>query len=150
MTFHIREVTGAESYNLILGENQETLSPIYRETMHRVMTNSTLTWIGCDDDVAFCTWGLTAPTLLSDRAYLWLYTTRHFKDHIFQFIRHSQRVTEDMLHYYPIIVGHGHTNDQKSLRWLSWCGAKFGTPQGDYIPFEIRADQWQRQPALSA
>ena len=113
------------------------------------MTNSTMLWIGCVDDDPLCIYGLTAPTFLSDRAYLWLWTTSHFDQHVFTFIRHSQRVVEDMLRHYPTIIGHGQVGADRSLRWLRWLGAEFGPQQGQLLPFIItaKATPWQRQRA---
>ena len=149
MTSTIRQLSGADAYALIHPEHLAQLPALDQETMRRVMTNSTMLWIGCVDDDPLCVYGLTAPTFLSDRAYLWLWTTSHFDRHVFTFIRHSQRVVEDMLRHYPTIVGHGQVGADRSLRWLRWLGAEFGTPQGQLLPFTITAKEspWQRQQA---
>lgn len=118
--------------------------------MHRAIHNSTYVWIGDVDGEVFGFWGLIAATLLSDRAYLWLYSTNNLRKHVFRFIRHSREVTEELLTHYPVLVGHGHADDHRSLQWLRWCGAEFGTPTGPYIPFEIKASQWPQQLARSA
>ncbi len=138
MTYNIRQLTGYEAWALIYPEHMSTLSAFDQQTMRRVILNSTLLWVGCDDDEVFCIYGLTAPTLLSDRAWLWLWTTQHFSSHVFAFVRHSQRVVEDMLNHYPIIVGACQVGQDKSIRWLRWLGAEFDPPQGQLLPFEIK------------
>lgn len=149
MTFNIKRMSGPDAW-AACGEHFAHLDAIGLDSMHRSMLNSEQVYLGCDDDVVFALWGLIPPTLLSDRAYLWLWTTAHFTDHVFMFIRHSQRVTAELLERYPILVGHGRAGDTRSLRWLQWCGAQFGTPQGKLIPFEIRAKQWPQQLGHSA
>lgn len=95
-------------------------------------------WVGFIDDGIACIWGLIPPTMLSNQAYLWLYTTDLIKHHQFILIRHSQRVIERMLETYPMIVGHVTLGDSKAIRWLRWLGAEFGFPQGTGLPFKIR------------
>lgn len=150
MTTSILRLDGAEAYDLIYGEHLSTLGVMDQETIHRTMRNSSRVWLGLDDDKVLCVYGLIPPTLLSDRAYLWLYTTKHFTSHVFVFVRHSQRVVAEMLQEFPTIVGHGHVGSAKSLRWLRWLGAEFHEPQGKFIPFEIKASQWQPRSLRSA
>jgi hypothetical protein len=100
---------------------------------------STSMWAGYIDDVLACVWGLMPPTLLSQQAYLWLYTTDVIKGHEFILVRHSQLVMEDMLKQYPSIVGHAVVNNHKAIRWLRWLGAEFGPQQGNGLPFRITA-----------
>jgi hypothetical protein len=91
-----------------------------------------------DDEVA-CVWGVVAPSLVSDQAYLWLYTNRPVDEHQFTFIRHSQRVIEDLLKTHSQIVGFCAIAASQSRRWLKWLGATFGdSVDGKYIPFQIR------------
>jgi hypothetical protein len=44
-----------------------------------------------------------------------------------------------MLQRYPTIVGNCIVGEYKSIRWLKWLGAKFGRPEGNKVPFVIRA-----------
>ncbi len=139
MSTAIRQVTNAEAYDLIFWDHLSMLSPMDQETMHRSIMNSSRVWIGYEGDKILCTWGLIAPTILSDRAYLWLWTTEHMHEHVFIFVRYSQLAVREMLNHYPVIVGHAQAGKDKSIRWLRWLGAVFGEPQGQLIPFEIRA-----------
>lgn len=139
MTAQLNRLSGPEAYDLIFRDYLALLPATEQEVMHRAMTQSTRCWIGWQDDKVLCFLGLIPPTLMSDRAYLWLYTTKHLHEHIFTFVRYSQRVMEEMLREYPIIVGHTETGNIKAIRWLRWLGAVFGEPQGPVIPFEIRA-----------
>src|SRR5215467_288715 len=75
-------------------------------------------WAGLIDGRLACLWGLIPPTLLSNQAYLWLYTTDVIKEH-------------------TSICGHAIAGADKSIKWLRWLGAKFGEPQGKGIPFRI-------------
>ena len=143
MTLLIQNVAGQNVYDLVYADYLSGLPIIDQETMHRAMRNSAYTWLCTDDDSHIvCIWGLIAPTLLSDQAYLWMYTTKYLEEHIFLFIRHSQRALEQALELYPIICGHCVINNTKAIRWLRWLGAKFGDPHGHVLPFEIKAKQW--------
>jgi len=96
-------------------------------------------FIGTADDVLACMWGLIPPTLMSDRAYLWLYHNDLVEQHKFAFIRHSQIQVKRMLKSYPLISGDCIISNTTGRRWLTWLGAEFGYPQGDLAPFEIKA-----------
>lgn len=150
MTAQIVGIEGSAAYDLIFAEHLSMMSTINQETMKRSMQNSSRVWLGMDDAKVLAVWGLIPPTLLSDVAYLWLFTTKDFGAHQFMFIRHSQRAVQMMLEEFPVIVGHGVVGADKSLRWLRWLGAKFGEPQGEFLPFEIRAGKWQQVSAQSA
>lgn len=85
-----------------------------------------------------CLWGLIPPSLLSDKAYLWLFATDVANDHTFLLARHSRMIVEEMLEEHPILIGHCHLEDTRAHRWLKWLGAEFGFPQNKGIPFTIR------------
>jgi hypothetical protein len=115
------------------------LSELNQDTMTRAINNSDWIWIGEHNGEIFGYWGLIPPTICSDRAYLWFMHTETLCRCIFSFVRHSRRVTAELLSHYPILVGHGRSDNEQSLRWLRWCGAQFGEAQGPLIPFEIKA-----------
>ena len=139
MTAAIQRVANEEAYDLIYHDYLASLPEVSRDVMKRSIMNSSRVWMGYEDGKLLCLWGLIPPTLLSDRAYLWLFTTEHLKSHVFVFVRHSQRMVANMLEEFPLIVGHAAVDNDKAIRWLRWLGAKFLDPQGKLIPFEIRA-----------
>lgn len=94
---------------------------------------------GLVDGVIACVWGLIPPTILSDRAWLWLLTTDIIAEHKFLFIRHSQRYIEIALTQYPNIIGDVLIDNIPAKRWLRWLGAEFAEPTGGRIPFTIKA-----------
>ena len=108
-------------------------------TLHECMRISAYIFVGKADGQVACIWGLIPPTLLSDQAFLWLLHTDLVHEHQFTFVRQSQRVMETMLRRYKVIVGNCIVGEDKSIRWLKWLGAKFGDPQGNKVPFVIRA-----------
>lgn len=145
MSIAITRLAGPEAHDLIYPECLSMLSELNQETMQRSMHNSSHVWIGYNDTQVLAFWGLIPPTLLSDRAYLWLMTTEHMYQHQFMFIRWSQRAVEAMVREYPLIVGHCDITAPKSIRWLRWLHAEFGEPQGQLLPFQIRAESWLKQ-----
>ena len=96
-------------------------------------------WKGIVDDRLLCIWGVIPPTLLSDRAYLWLITTEAVKDHEFILVRRSQIEIKQILKRYKAIYGHCQVGADRSVRWLRWLGATFGEPEGRLVPFVIRS-----------
>lgn len=139
MTAHIIPATGIEAYDLIYQEHLAKVLISDQEILRKWLISSTDVWIGYVDEKALAVWGLVPPTLLSDRAYLWLWTTQHLVEHQLMFIRHSQRAVAEMLKRYPLIVGHAVVGNDKAIRWLRWLGAEFSRPQGQTLQFEIRA-----------
>lgn len=152
MSASIIRLDGAEAYDLIFPDHLATLSVAEQETMHRSLCNSSRVWMGFDDDKIIALWGLIPPTLMSDVAYLWLFTTPNLHGHTFMFIRHSQRAVQQMLQEFPTIVGHAACTNHRGMQWLRWLGAEFGDPINDkVIPFTIKAShQWQPDSAQSA
>jgi hypothetical protein len=112
--------------------------PSAGRTLAECLMMSSYSWIGkCDGEVA-CAWGLIPPSLLSERAYLWLVTTDLVEQHQFLFVRHSRRCMAIMLEKYQIIVGHSSVSEAHSLRWLRWLGAEFFECEGGQLAFQIR------------
>jgi hypothetical protein len=111
--------------------------PEHELMLYQCITCSTMTWVGYVEDIPACMWGLIPPTLLSDRAYLWLLVTELVRDHQFCFVRHSQLEMAKMLEKYPTIVGHCDRSHKDSMRWLRWLGAKFDETPGQYATFTI-------------
>jgi hypothetical protein len=130
----VEKVTAAEAARYTLGLD---LRKEDRSAMEYCLLMSSWIWIGLIDDKLACIWGLIPPTLISDRAYLWLYTTDVIKEHSFVLVRHSQLIMEEMLKKYSSIYGHALVGNDKAIRWLKWLGAKFGEPEGAGIPFKI-------------
>lgn len=114
-----------------------TLDPSESKTMDRCLKLSSTVFVGKIHGDVVCSWGLIPPTVLSEQAYLWMYTTPQLEEHKFLFVRHSQRVIEDMLGEYERIVGHVVMGNDLAFRWLRWLGAKFGAPENKLIPFRI-------------
>lgn len=90
-----------------------------------------------EGDIA-CIMGLIAPTLLSDRAYLWALNTELVEKHKFLFIRHSRLWIEGVLEAYTELHGHTDIAKPQSIRWLKWLGAEFDVePNQGLLPFRI-------------
>lgn len=149
MTASILRATPDETWDLIFFEHLSMLPSVDQETMSRTFRNSSHIWIGCDGGRVLGLWGLIPPTLLSDRAYLWLYTTKHLDGHKFMFIRHSQQAVQEMLEEFPLIVGNTLRSNRQAIRWLRWLGAEFIPSDNPVLYFEIKRS-WQPQLVQSA
>ena len=119
------------------GKTGVILHPNDVATMARCLRTSTMVYVGKIDGKVICSWGVVPPTLMSDQAYLWLYTTEALAEHKFIFVRHSQRVIERLLDEYRALVGHVLVGNDLAFRWLRWLGAEFGEPIGALVPFRI-------------
>lgn len=95
-------------------------------------------WEGKIEGKTLCMWGLIPPSLMSDQAYLWLYTSPEMDAHKFVLVRYSQRVIEMLLEDFPIIRGQCKIENERAIRWVKWLGGTFGEPQGLMVPFVIR------------
>jgi hypothetical protein len=115
--------------------NQPQAIQIMRDYLRR----SVEAWTGTIDGQVACVWGLVAPSIISDEAYLWLLTTDVVDQHQFIFVRHSQIVVEKMLERYPIIRGTVVEGELRSIRWLKWLGMKLGRHHDGLIDFELRS-----------
>lgn len=94
-------------------------------------------WVGWHDGAPVFAWGLIPPTLLSSSAYLWMVSIDEAEEHQFVLVRHSQIAMKQMLERYETIVGHCEETSLRSIRWLKWLGATFGTVDGTLLPFTI-------------
>lgn len=152
MTIRITTPNNAEAYDLLFAEHLAMLSTIEQESMQRAIMNSSRLWMAMNGDKIVALWGLIAPTLMSDVAYLWLYTTKHLPGHTIPLVRHSHHAVRQMLREYPTLVGHCACSADRSQRWLRWLGAEFTAPiNGTVLPFTIKAtQQWQQDSAQSA
>lgn len=102
-------------------------------------TRSLEVYGGYADGVLACAWGIVAPSVLSEHAYLWLITTSLVDENKFTFVRHSQMVIEDLLRDYKSVSGHTVASNQSAIRWLKLLGAKFTESEAEgVLRFEIR------------
>jgi len=106
--------------------------------LRRWLHSSEEVFLGMHDDRVACVWGLATPTVVSNRAYLWLLTTDLVEKHKFIFVRHSQIVLEDALKRYDVIIGHVEVGNTQARKWLRWLGAEIGVPEKGFSQFEIR------------
>jgi hypothetical protein len=113
-----------------------------RKTMEYFYRLSQSTYHGVVDGKVICCWGLIPPTILSDKVYLWLYTTTEVDKHQFILVRRSQMVIQDLLKEFSTIVGHCYIDNERGKRWIRWLGGVFGEPQGVKLPFTIRKRRW--------
>jgi hypothetical protein len=129
----------ARTRQLIFEEKGGKLSEEEAKVLEHYLTFSSKLCVGTVDGVLCCAWGLVPPSLISQRAYLWLFSTQAVDQHKFLFIRHSQVEVNKMLEEYPLITGYCKLGQDRSIRWLRWLGAVFSEPQDkDFLPFEIR------------
>lgn len=143
MTVTIREPTLADLLTAL--PSTFVGKPEFVHTLSVCYTLSTSCWLGSIDGETVCAWGLIPPSILSQRAYIWLITTDKVEEHQFTFVRQSQIWIGYMLNTYPTLCGHAEIGNKRGIRWLKWLGARFGQPDNGKIPFEIRKERWQIQ-----
>lgn len=129
-------VTAASARDLILQMNGGIID---HETLNACTPAGSDLWVGYVDGCPVCAWGLVPPSILSDRAYLWLYASDRADEHKFLFVRYSRRVMDGLREHYPMIYGTCDRTNARAIRWLRWLGAEFDPPVGDKAPFHIGA-----------
>ncbi len=138
MNAQIEIADKARTRRLIFEAKGGMLTDEESRVLEQYLTFSAKLCIGLIDDKLCCAWGVVPPSLLSDRAYLWLFTTDLVEQYKFLFVRRSQIAIKEMLEEWPVITGFCEIGNDRSLRWLRWLGAVFSEPSGKFLPFEIR------------
>ena len=138
MRSSIHRASKADIYELIRFYGEDKFDETQVAFFRKCVTNAAQLYVGFVDDEVVCFWGLIPPSLLSDSAYLWLYTAEELKGNEFVFVRQSQIAVREMLLHYTEVIGHTEAGNTKGIRWLRWLGAEFGHPLGQVIPFTIR------------
>lgn len=125
MTVAVETIDREEIKGLISNAEHIAMSSAERESLDACVFISQYVYVGKVDGKVACMWGLVSPTLLSDQAYLWLYSSPLVEQHKFLFIRHSQRWIEEALREYSVIVGHVTRGNTKAVQWIKWLGGEF-------------------------
>lgn len=138
MIIKITSTRGIDLKDLVL-RSEVRAAKAAEGTLKTYIRRSCYDFAGWVDGEVACVWGLIAPSVLSDSAYLWLLTTNICSRHSFCFIRQSQIQVNEMLARFPRIRGHVIANNASGIRWLRWLGAKFNEKSNTLIEFELRA-----------
>lgn len=107
------------------------------------MTMSDRTYVGLVDGEIVCVWGVMRQSLMSDRGYLWMITAAAAEEHKFLIIRYSQRIIENLLKRYRVLIGECAVGNSQARKWMRLLGAEFSPPEGQTIPFQITGVKWQ-------
>ena len=129
----------AEVKRLISSSPNDKMNDVEMKAMDACLLLSHEIWIGKVKGEIACVWGLCPPTLMSNQAYLWLYTNHLVEEHKFLFVRRSQRWMEEVLKDYKKIVGFCSPDNARAIRWIEWMGGKFSYNETQAV-FEIKAN----------
>lgn len=110
-----------------------------KEKLQRLLQISFNIHIGFYKGDVACVWGLMTKSLLSDQAYMWLFTTDVVQKHKIAFIRGSRTIVKIALEDFSYIIGECAIENDRAIPWLRWLGAEFGAPLRGRIPFVIRS-----------
>jgi hypothetical protein len=120
--------------------------PLARKWLNSFMQRSQQCFVCYIKGEVAAVYGMIAPTLLSERAYIWLLVTDTIDHNKFVFVRHSQLVIERMLQIYEVLEGETHIDDKRAMRWMKWLGAQYhGSHRGLLVPFTITAESFRRK-----
>lgn len=140
MTFSSERVDRDATRQLILEMKGGIIDDVDLRALESCTSFASHLWIGYIRSRPVCAWGLVPPTLLADRAYLWLYAAPAVDEDKFIFVRNSQRVLEEIRALYPTIHGVTRVADPRAIRWIKWLGGKYGEPVNGFVPFMIGGD----------
>lgn len=90
---------------------------------------ATHAWAGLIDEEPVCLFGLNAPTIVSNRATAWLFTTTDIERHRSIFWRGSRDVVAAMRALYPTVEGYCDARFEASARWLERLGFHLSEPK---------------------
>ena len=144
MNVAIYNIPRLEVQRLIAASPHITLSKTELKQLDNCMYISSGIFAGLVEDDLACVWGLVPPTLMSNQAYLWLYTTPLVEQHKFLLVRHSQRWIEQVLKEYDTIVGFCKPENKAAIKWIEWLGGSFKRPFGERAEFVIRNQDFGR------
>lgn len=137
MTIAIEVVDGASLLKLAEAASYP-LGEFELQKLRALVLISQNKFVGLVEGQYACCWGLVPPSLMSDKAYLWLQTTPLAEENKFLFVRHSQRCIEVMLEEYGELVGFCRPDNAAAIRWIEWLGGDFVRPFGTRADFVIR------------
>lgn len=138
MTVAIETQDRAATRRVIEAAPHVNLDEIEKQKIDACLAISTHVYLGLVDGEYACCWGLIPPTVMGDRAYLWLHTSSLVEQNKFVFVRRSQRCIEAMLKEYSEIVGFCKPGNEQAIRWIKWLGAEFAEPARGRVDFVIR------------
>lgn len=122
----------------LISRAQRHMSEFDLRKLELVLAISDRVYVGFIEGEYVCCWGLVPPSMMSNKAYLWLQTTPRVEEHKFLFVRHSQRCIEEMLKSYEEIVGFCLPENTSAIRWIKWLGGEFKQPAFGRVDFVIR------------
>lgn len=76
-----------------------------------------------------CMFGIVTPTLVSEEAYPWFFSTDLVDRYARQFARTCKELLPELLSRHPRLTGMVDARYALSVRWLEWLGATFDEPQ---------------------
>lgn len=138
MTVAIETQDRSATRRVIEAAPHVVLDPVEKRKLDGCLAVSTHVYLGLVDGEYACCWGLIPPSIMGDRAYLWLHTSALVEQNKFVFVRHSQRCVEKMLEEYQEIVGFCKPENEAAIRWIKWLGAEFIEPYGTRADFIIK------------
>ena len=62
---------------------------------------------------------------INNQAYIWMLSTDAVKDNMFDFVRYSRKWIQLLTKPYKTTYNFVHQDNDLSVRWLKFCGAKF-------------------------
>lgn len=139
MKVSIEQIDRYEARHLILSAKHHNVAPEQLTSLNDFLLWAESIWVGRVDGDMICVLGLVPETVLSQKAYLWMFHTNLVGEHTFLFVRYSQIMMKEMLKKYPTITGYAASNDPRARKWLEWLGATFEDTKEKYIPFKIEA-----------
>lgn len=112
-------------HQLLLNLTKPKMDSVVWTKLSAVLAVSDEVYVGLIDGEYVCCWGLIPPSMMSDKAYLWLQTTPEIEEYKFLLVRHSQRCVEVMLETYEELVGFCTPENTQAIKWIEWLGGEF-------------------------
>lgn len=148
MNIEFRPAAREDARNIVPALRDRDLAILrsYGEPSHVIegaLQASTTSFVALADGMIGAMWGVRHITLLDNQCYLWMVGTVLIDDHPIHFLRHSRNAVQIMHERYRVIYGECEYDYSKSMRWLTWLGAKVWAPdlsESAHLVFVLKGD----------
>lgn len=112
------------------------------EALEAGIAHSTWCFAALVEDEPVCIFGVASEGMLDDEGAPWLLAIRGIERHARALLVGTRAYLPRMTREYETLANVVHAHNRAAIRYLKWCGFKFGAPfdhEGEpFLPFEMK------------